>query len=99
MRSFKVPRIGPDEFVDVMRRKLAAKEFDRYVILDLNGDSLVVELRWMGTTRFDYRIEPTDDGFCAELVGQRVATLHAAFSDRFEGYFEDALSKVGATAI
>jgi len=99
MRSFEVPCMSPVAFVEAMRSKLAAKEFDRYVTLDLRGDSLAVELRWMGTTRFDYRLSETGEGFRAELVGQKVAPLHAAFTDRFESYFDRALAKVGARVV
>ena len=99
MRSFEVPTMRPNDFVEAMRSKLAAKEFDRYVTLDLGGDGLTVELRWMGTTRFDYRVSAVDEGFRAELVGQRVAPLHRAFADRFESYFEEALAKVGARVV
>jgi len=97
MRSFEVPALQPLEFVDAIRGRLAAKEFDRYVFVDLNDSSLAVELRWMGTTRFDYRISEMGDGFRAELISQKIAPLHSAFSERFESYFEEALAKVGAT--
>jgi len=88
--------MSPVEFVAAIRAKLAARDFDRYVSVSLDGDRLGVELRWMGTTRFDYRTSPLGDGFRAELVDQRVAALHAPFAARFEGYFEEALTKVGA---
>ena len=99
MRSFEVPDTTPTAFVEEMRSSLAAKQYDRYVDLDLDGDSLVVELRWMGTTEFRFRIRPSGDGFRADFVDQRVAPLHGAFSDRFEVYFEKALAGVGAKAI
>lgn len=99
MRSFEVPGTTPSAFVEEMRSALVAKEYDRYVVLDLDGDSLIVELRWMGTTRFDFRIRPAGEGFRAEFVGQRVAMLHSAFSDRFEIYFDKALAKVGARTV
>ena len=99
MRSFEVSGMIPSEFVSKIVSELNAREFDRYVSITLDGDDLKVELRWMGTTRFDYRILPLDDGFRAELVGQSVAPFHAVFSDRFEDYFEKALAKVGATTI
>ena len=99
MRSFEVSGMSPSEFVAKIVSELSAREFDRYVSIQLLGDDLKVELRWIGTTRFDYRILQVGDGFRAELIGQRVAPLHAAFSDRFEGYFEKALAKVGATPI
>ena len=91
--------MSPSEFVAKIVSELNAREFDRYVSIQLLGDNLTVELRWMGKTRFDYRILPVGDGFRAELIGQRVAPLHAAFSDRFEVYFEKALAKVGATTL
>jgi hypothetical protein len=99
MRSFEVPGTTPTAFVEEMRSSLAAKQYDRYVDLDLDGDSLVVELRWMGTSKFTFRIRPTGDGFRADFVDQRVAPLHNAFSDRFEAYFEKALARVGAKTI
>jgi len=96
MRSFDVPAMKPAEFAAAIRVKLAAREFDRYVSIGLEDDRLAVELRWMGTTRFDYLIMTEGEGFRAELVGQRFSPFHAVFRDRFEGYFEEALAKVGA---
>ncbi len=86
----------PAEFVGAIRAKLAARDFDRYVSISLDGDRLGVELKWMGTTRFGYRIETAGEGFRAELVSQKVSPFHAPFTDRFEGYFDEALAKVGA---
>ena len=99
MRSFEVHDTSPPAFVERMRSALAAKEYDRYVFLDLDGDRLAVELRWMGTTRFDFRVQTVGEGFRADFTGQRVAPLHRAFSDRFEVSFEKALAMVGATAL
>lgn len=96
MRSFEVSQMGPAQFVDRIRNELAAREFDRYVSVGLDGDRLGVELRWMGTTRFDYRISPFGDGFRADLVDQKVSPFHSPFASRFESYFEEALAKVGA---
>jgi len=96
MRSFEVSGMGPAEFVEKIESELVARAYDRYVSIHLNGIDLTVELRWMGTTRFSYRIAPKDKGFRAKLTRQRVAPLHAAFGDRFERYFEEALTKVGA---
>ena len=99
MRSFEVSGMSPSEFVSEITSEISAQEFDRFVSIRHDGDDLKVEFRWMGTTRFNYRILPEGDGFRAELTDQHVAPLHAAFSDRFEGYFEKALAKVGATTI
>ncbi len=96
MRSFEVSGMSPPDFVSEIASEINAREFDRYVSIRLDGDDLAVELNWMGTTRFDYRILPLGEGFRAELTGQSIAPLHAAFSDRFEGYFDKALAKVGA---
>lgn len=99
MRSFEVNGTSPSEFVSRITSEIAAREFNRYVSVRLDDDALSVVLSYMGTTRFDYRISPADGGFRAELIKQRVAPLHAAFKNRFEGYFEEALAKVGATTI
>jgi len=99
MHSFDVPAMSTTEFVQAMRAKLEAKEFDDYVVIELNGSSLTVELRWMGTSRFDFQVTERGDGFRADFVRQRIAPLHGAFTDRFDHYFEDALAKVGARAV
>jgi CBS domain-containing protein len=99
MRSFEVPTMRPTDFVSEIRTKLAARDYDRFVRVDLEGDELFVELRWMGATRFEFRIRETGEGFRAELVSQRVSPFHAAFAGRFEGYFEDALAGVGARVV
>jgi hypothetical protein len=99
MRSFEVPDATPTAFVQRLRSELAAKDYDRYVALDLDGADLVVELRWMGTTRFFFRIQPADDGFRAEFLSKSVSPLHAAFAHRFDEYFEKALEKVGGRPV
>ena len=91
--------MGPTEFVDKIEEELAEREFGRYVSVDHEGDELRIRLRWMGTTRFRYQIIRSESGFRAELIGQEVAPLHAAFRDRFSSYFEEALTKVGATVM
>lgn len=99
MQAFDVPNLTPDEFMAAIHRELAARDYDRYLDLELDGDRLVVELRWMGTTRFNYRLNPTGEGFRAELVSRKVSPFHAAFASRFDEYFERALSKVGAVSV
>lgn len=91
--------MNPIDFVAAIREKLADRDYDRFVTVDLVNDRLSVQLKWMGTTRFDYRIDPEGEGFRAELVSQRVSPFHAPFADRFEGAFEEALAKVGAEAV
>lgn len=99
MQSFEVSQMGIDEFVDRIRAQLAAREVDRYVSVSLRGDELALVLSYMGTTQFEFRVEPNGRGFRAELIRQRVSPFHAVFSNRFEGYFEEALAKVGAKIV
>jgi len=99
MRSFEVSHLSPSRFVEAIQAQLAVRGYDRYVSVDLTGERLGVELKWMGTTRFGFRISQGEGGFRADLVEQRVSPFHAAFSDRFEGYFEEALDKVGAKVV
>lgn len=99
MRSFEVSQLSPSRFVEAIQAQLAARGYDRYVSVDLTGEMLGVAFKWMGTTRFSFRISPGEGGFRAELVDERVSPFHAAFRDRFEGTFEEALNKVGATVV
>lgn len=85
------------EFVAVVRDRLAETGYDRHLAVRLDGDRLTIEFRWMGTTRFEYRVEEREKGFRADFVDQRISPLHAAFTDRFEHYFEQALHELGAT--
>jgi hypothetical protein len=91
--------MGIDEFVERIRAELASRGVDRYVSVSLRGDDLAVALSYMGTTKFDYRVESGVAGFRAELIRQRVSPFHAVFRDRFEGYFEEALDKVGSKVV
>jgi len=86
----------PTEFVAAVREGLAERGYDRHLSVSVDGDRLTIEFRWMGTTRFEYRIDEGETGFRAELVGKRVSPLHAAFTDRFDHYFERALHELGA---
>lgn len=97
MRSFEIRDMRPAEFVSKIDHTLVARQYDRYVSIHLKGENLTVEIRWMGTTRFEYGISQMGEGFRAELLDQRIAPLHAPFINRFEGTFEEALAKVGAT--
>ncbi len=86
----------PGAFVTKVRGGLAERGYDRQVGVSLAGDRLTVEFRWMGTSRFLYRVTETGDGFRADLADQAVAPLHAPFADRFESYFNRALEELGA---
>jgi len=99
MHSFDLSSTPPTEFVAEVRDGLAQRGYDRHVTVSLDRDRLTIEFRWMGTTRFEYRIDKRETGFRAEFVGQRISPLHAAFSDRFEHYFEQALHELGAKVV
>ena len=99
MRSFEMPSTHPSEFVRRVRSGLAERGYDRHLSVSLDGDRLTVTFRWMGTTSFDYRITESGDGFRADLTSRRISPLHAAFIDRFERYFEQALDELGAKTV
>ena len=99
MKSFEVPHQRPPEFVASIRDELAARDYDRNLILELEDDRLRIEFRWMGTTRFVYQVEPTGEGFRAELLSQKVSPFHAVFAHRVDEYFEKALSEVGGRLV
>ncbi|HSN57786.1 MAG TPA: hypothetical protein VLT32_24170 [Candidatus Sulfomarinibacteraceae bacterium] len=99
MRSFEMSSTTPSEFVRKVRAGLAERGYDRRLSVSLDGDRLTVTFSWMGTTSFGYRITESGDGFRADLTRRRISPLHAAFTDRFERYFERALSEVGAKVI
>jgi len=99
MHSFDDSSRHPTEFVAEVRDGLAKRGYDRHLSVSLDRDRLTIEFRWMGTTRFEYRIDERETGFRAEFVGQRVSPLHAAFTDRFEHYFEQALDELGAKIV
>ena len=98
MKSFDVSHMTPTEFVASIRDELAERDYARYLALELDGARLNIELRWMGTTRFEYRVEPVGEGFRAELRTQKISPFHVVFADRFDEYFAKALAKVGAKA-
>ena len=98
MRSFEMPTMQPAEFVARVRGELAERGYDRHLAVNLDGSRLTIEFRWMGTSRFDYRIETREQGFRADLVSERISPLHSAFTHRFEHYFEQALSELDATS-
>lgn len=89
----------PAEFITTVRDGLAARGYDRHLTVALDDDRLTIEFRWLGTTRFEYRLDERPRGFRAELVGQRIAPLHTGFSDRFDRYFAQALAELGATPV
>jgi hypothetical protein len=97
MQSFEMPATTPSDFVARVRAELAKRGYDRNLAVRLEGDRLTVAFRWMGTTSFDYQVVETTDGFRADLVSQRISPFHAAFTDRFERYFKQALTELGAT--
>jgi hypothetical protein len=96
MKAFQAPGLSPQEFVDGIRGELARLGVARYLEIRQDGDRLVLELRWMGTSRFVYRVEPEGDGFHARLDSQRISPIHAPFAGRFDDDLERALAAVGA---
>jgi len=99
VKSFAVDRGTPAEFIDRVRRELADRDLNQYVSLDGNESVLVVTFHWMGSTELRYRLEPRGEGFRADLSGERVSPLHAAFRQSFDDRFDQVLAKVGATTI
>jgi hypothetical protein len=99
MRSFEMSSIKPSELVRKVRAGLAERGYDRNLSVSLDGDRLTVTFHWMGTTSFDYRITESGDGFRADLMSRRISPLHAAFTDRLEHYFEQALDELGAKIV
>ena len=85
--------------MDRVRRELADRDLNQYVGLDGNETELVVTFRWMGSTELRYRLEPSGDGFRADLSGERVSPFHAAFRQGFDDRFDQVLAKVGAKTI
>jgi len=95
MRSFEVPDVGPDEFIERVRQALSGRELERMVSLEHRGDELVVRFSRLGTSELRYALEETGDGFRAELVHEQVAFLHIAFQRTFEEHFESVIARVG----
>lgn len=95
MRSFEVPDVGPDEFIERVHTALAGRELERMVSLDHRGAELVVRFSRLGTSELRYALEEMGDGFRAELIHEQVALLHAAFRRTFEEHFEGVIARVG----
>jgi hypothetical protein len=96
MKAFESLRMSPSEFVDAIRGELGRRGVSRYLDIRDDGDRMVLELRWMGTSRFIYRVEPLGEGFRAQLESQRISPLHAPFAGRFDDDLDRALARVGA---
>ena len=99
MHSFEVDGSTPERFVAVVDRSLEKNGLSDYVSVAVDGEDMVVRIRWLGTSELRYRTRSTEGGFRAELQRQRVAPLHGAFQARFEERFEEVLSSVGARLI
>jgi hypothetical protein len=99
MRAFAVSAGTPNEFVERVRRELAARNLGRYVELSIEGTDLAVRFRWMGTSVLRYRLQTADGGFRADLVSERMSPLHGGFRHAFEERFDQVLGKVGAKTV
>ena len=86
----------PLQFVERVRRELEQRGLGDHVSLWLEGNELVVQFRWMGTTVLRYRWHEAGGRLRAELVEERVSPFHGAFRQTFEDRFEQVLGKVGA---
>ena len=96
MQSFEVSSGTPLEFVERVRRELEQRGLGEHVSLWLEGDDLVVQFRWMGTTVLRYRWHDSGGVLRAELVEERVSPFHGAFRHTFEERFDQVLHTVGA---
>ena len=97
MRSFRVPGMEPEDFVERARGALVDHGLAGNVTLDLRGDRLVVRLTHLGTTELRYALERDGGGFSARLASERVALLHAPFREAFDARFTEIISRVGGT--
>ncbi len=98
MRSFEVPEVDPDTFVERVRGELAGTDLSDVVRIEHLGDQLVVRFTRMGTSELRYDLLEDGDGFRARLVHERIALMHIPFRDAFDRNFERLISRVGGRA-
>jgi hypothetical protein len=87
------------EFVGRVRALLLERGLADHVKLRSEGNELVVEFRWMGSSELRYRISGGPTGFRADLDGQRISPFHSPFRSQFEDRFEKVVDAVGARVV
>ena len=99
MHAFEFADGSIAEFIDRVRRALSERGLAEYVVLNRDGDELVVGFRWMGSSELRYRFAENEWGFRAELSGERMSPFHAPFKARFEEQFATVVGSVGAKVV
>jgi hypothetical protein len=99
VRAFEFEGGSAGEFVTRVRDALAERGLGEYVDVSLDGVELVVGFRWMGSSELRYRLSEYEQGFRAELAGERMSPFHAPFRQKFEDQFETVVGSVGARVV
>ena len=99
VKAFEFDGGSADEFVRWVREALAERGLAEYVDLTRVGGELVVGFRWMGSSELRYRLSENEQGFQAELAGERMSPFHAPFRQKFEDQFEKVVGSVGARVV
>ena len=86
-------------FIKRVRDVLADRSLAEYVDVSRDGGELVVGFRWMGSSELRYRLFEREQGFQAELSGERMSPFHAPFRQKFEDQFESVVGSVGARVV
>ena len=99
MKAFAVNEGSPEDFVDRVQGEIKSRQFEDIASIRVEGDLLIVDFSWIGTTSLTYRLQPQDRGFSAVLERKKVSPFHAPFKAGFEERFDQILAKVGARSV
>ena len=99
MRAFEFSDGSLAEFMEKARGALSQSGLAENVRLRRDGDDLVVDFSWMGTSELRYRLTQNEVGFRAEPSGQKISPFHLPFRQQFEDRFEKVVGAVGARVV
>jgi hypothetical protein len=99
MRAFEFNDASLAEFIEKARGALSASGLAEHVRLRRDGDELVVDFSWMGTSELRYRLTLKEGGFRAEPSGEKISPFHLPFRQQFEDRFEKVVGAVGARVV
>ena len=97
MKSFSVTNTNAKAFVEKVNQQLSGRELGKIVSIAHSGNEITIRFSKLGTTELSYKLSGGEDGFTAELHGEKIAFAHNPFKSEIERKLTAVLKRIGAS--
>jgi len=97
VKAFELKSGSIQEFVQKVESALEGRDLGEITKFKLNGNELLVVFSKLGTTELKYKIDIINDGFHAQLVGEKIAFTHRPLKADITARLARVMEREGAS--